>query len=337
MKLLRSFAFVFFSLAAVTQLLAERPFLGPIPVQFASVGKEVILDMRRFFHPAGAKLEVSPNPDVDVSFDNATLQLRVHPRKPGLTDIQLSAKSGKEIHKTILTLAVTPGKPSHRFVFKPASGAAPKTVFVAGVFNGWSTDKTPLTGPNDNGEYTVDVPLEPGKYAYKFVVDGKWLLDPANPESQDDGTGNKNSIAAVSGTKETAAPVIYAETITDKSLKLRSASKTPVTAVSAVFETPLECTPLTAKIDGNAIDVLIPSNKSGFVRVVAAAPNGNASNVVRCAGGQAPATFSWHDGIMYYAFTDRFSNGEKSNDNPVDNPKVEPPANFHGGDLAGIR
>ena len=40
---------------------------------------------------------------------------------------------------------------------------------------------------------------------------------------------------------------------------------------------------------------------------------------------------------MYYAFTDRFANGDRANDKPVDNPKVEPPANYHGGDLAGVR
>ena len=40
---------------------------------------------------------------------------------------------------------------------------------------------------------------------------------------------------------------------------------------------------------------------------------------------------------MYYAFTDRFADGDKSNDHPVENPNVLPPANFHGGDLRGIR
>jgi cyclomaltodextrinase len=38
---------------------------------------------------------------------------------------------------------------------------------------------------------------------------------------------------------------------------------------------------------------------------------------------------------MYYALTDRFQNGDKANDHPVANEKVEAPANYHGGDWQG--
>ncbi len=36
--------------------------------------------------------------------------------------------------------------------------------------------------------------LEPGKHAYKLIVDGNWLLDPANPNAEDDDYGVKNSV-----------------------------------------------------------------------------------------------------------------------------------------------
>ena len=39
---------------------------------------------------------------------------------------------------------------------------------------------------------------------------------------------------------------------------------------------------------------------------------------------------------MYYALTDRFNDGDKTNDHPIDNPNVKPPANYHGGDWRGI-
>ena len=104
-KLVRSIALIFFSLAAVAQIRAERPFLGPIPVQYAAADQDLILDMRRFFHPAGSKLEISPNPDVNVAFDAATLQLRVRPKKPGLSDIQLSG----EVRRGIPSNGVDPG------------------------------------------------------------------------------------------------------------------------------------------------------------------------------------------------------------------------------------
>ena len=39
---------------------------------------------------------------------------------------------------------------------------------------------------------------------------------------------------------------------------------------------------------------------------------------------------------MYYAVTDRFRDGDRNNDHPIENPNVKSPANYHGGDWRGI-
>ncbi|MBC8172950.1 MAG: hypothetical protein H7X71_03495, partial [Chitinophagales bacterium] len=36
--------------------------------------------------------------------------------------------------------------------------------------------------------------LPPGKYIYKFVVDGNWILDPDNPHMEENEFGNGNSV-----------------------------------------------------------------------------------------------------------------------------------------------
>jgi hypothetical protein len=41
-------------------------------------------------------------------------------------------------------------------------------------------------------------PLDPGKYQYKFVVDGEWKLDPYNPEVVTSNMGANNSLVKVS-------------------------------------------------------------------------------------------------------------------------------------------
>ena len=71
-----------------------------------------------------------------------------------------------------------------------------KAVFLAGQFNNWSPTATPLH-KDDSGLWTASVPLKPGRYQYKFVVDSDWRLDPSNPDSTDDGAGNMNSIKTV--------------------------------------------------------------------------------------------------------------------------------------------
>ncbi|HEY4283887.1 MAG TPA: alpha-amylase family glycosyl hydrolase, partial [Chthoniobacterales bacterium] len=339
MKLVRAIPLIFFLLPAAISGGAETPFLGAIPVQYVAIDKDANLDMHRFLHPPGAHLEIAPNPDVDIAFDAVSLQLRAHSRKVGLADVELTARSNGQTRKTILTLAVTPAQKGQRFVYKPSGDEkAAQRVFVAGAFNGWSADKTPLTGPNEKGEYVAEVPLEPGKYGYKIVVDGKWTLDPTNPLTEDNGLGDKNSVVTVTAGKEAPdAPVIYADRLTGKTLTIRNAGGAALSNVSAIFETGSECTRLQAKVAGDNIEVTLPPGKSGFARVIAATESGNPSNVVRCAVGAAGGDFSWHDAVLYYAFTDRFADGDTNNDKPVDNPKVEPQANFHGGDLAGIR
>ncbi|HUK84068.1 MAG TPA: glycogen-binding domain-containing protein [Verrucomicrobiae bacterium] len=71
-----------------------------------------------------------------------------------------------------------------------------KEVFLAGQFNNWSPTATALR-KDDAGVWSVAITLKPGRYQYKFVVDGDWRVDPANPNSTDDGSGNINSLKTV--------------------------------------------------------------------------------------------------------------------------------------------
>jgi len=70
------------------------------------------------------------------------------------------------------------------------SGA--KSVAVAGNFNGWNARKTPLRKDGDSWVATVELPR--GRYEYRFVVDGKWLSDPAAKESVTNPFGESNSV-----------------------------------------------------------------------------------------------------------------------------------------------
>jgi 1,4-alpha-glucan branching enzyme len=89
------------------------------------------------------------------------------------------------------------------FVYK-GSGSA---VAVAGEFNGWNTTADPLA-KQANGSWSVTKKLEPGRYMYKFVIDGNtWKEDPGAKESADDGYGGKNSVVVIgAGGTGAAAP-----------------------------------------------------------------------------------------------------------------------------------
>lgn len=71
---------------------------------------------------------------------------------------------------------------------------AARTVRVAGDFNGWKPELTPLRRGAD-GVWTVELPLRPGRrYEYMFVVDGAWTTDPGARALADDCFGGENAI-----------------------------------------------------------------------------------------------------------------------------------------------
>lgn len=65
-----------------------------------------------------------------------------------------------------------------------------QSVFLAGDFNDWSPNTFKMERSGD--EWLLKVHLTPGKHLYKFIVDGKWILDPANKlwEQNKENTGN---------------------------------------------------------------------------------------------------------------------------------------------------
>ena len=52
-----------------------------------------------------------------------------------------------------------------------------KAVFVAGTFNDWNPTAAPLKG-SKTGKWSAKINLQPGRYEYKFVVDGDWCCAP---------------------------------------------------------------------------------------------------------------------------------------------------------------
>jgi CubicO group peptidase (beta-lactamase class C family) len=69
---------------------------------------------------------------------------------------------------------------------------AAKIVNLAGTFNEWKPSS--IVCGKEGAEWICRVELKPGKYLYKFIVDGHWITDPANPTIEDDGRGNSNSV-----------------------------------------------------------------------------------------------------------------------------------------------
>ncbi|MBN2372954.1 AAA family ATPase [bacterium] len=86
----------------------------------------------------------------------------------------------------------SPKKLENGVLFKIYSPQA-SNVFLAGDFNGWKPEREPLFDIKGDGVWQRIVDLEPGRHQYKFVVDGKWIKDPENPDILE-GPFGENSI-----------------------------------------------------------------------------------------------------------------------------------------------
>ncbi len=96
----------------------------------------------------------------------------------------------------VIVLRPTPPAPAAALVTVRFVLVAPdaKQVSLAGTFNQWDAQVTPLVRTGATGVWTATLTLPAGQHQYAFVVDGvRWVPDPGAP-AVDDGFGRRNSV-----------------------------------------------------------------------------------------------------------------------------------------------
>ena len=117
------------------------------------------------------------------------------------------------------------------FVWKGEGG----TVAVAGEFNAWNTSADPLTKQAD-GSWKLVKKLSPGRYAYKFVIDGgTWKEDPTATETIDDGFGGKNAVMVVGGAAGASAGAAVGAVVTPAATAPAGKGRAPVVVADGVL------------------------------------------------------------------------------------------------------
>ncbi len=80
-----------------------------------------------------------------------------------------------------------------RFTLKGYQNA--QKVVVSGAFNNWSRTEAVMRPTPDGWAY--DTVLTGNKHLYKFIIDGGWVLDPANPRTEKTWDGHTNSVLII--------------------------------------------------------------------------------------------------------------------------------------------
>jgi cyclomaltodextrinase len=236
----------------------------------------------------------------------------------------------------------------YKFSFRP--GKEYKVLNLFGSFNGWDRGNLPMKDDNNDGIFEAEIALEPGRYQYKFFGDGEEIIDPENKEKVPNGMGDFNSVFTV---EEETKSRVFLHII--KYEKTADKSEFNFYYENDLYENPLQKENVIALVDnkkakdgevevsGRSIKLMLNNNelKSKQLLRIAVTVNGTALNIqsVFFADGE-PAEqngkFLWNDAVIYSLMIDRFSDGDRSINNPIAHDSLSEKANYMGGDFQGI-
>jgi cyclomaltodextrinase len=309
-------------------------------------GRSDTLDIRDIYFAKDYQLRFLLHPQISIKYDSLRGRLILKPEKnyQGLSLISF-VFSGKAYEIPVLSTVLQ----EHIFSYKSKNEI--KTINVFGSFNSWNRNDLPLADLDGDGIYTITLSFEPGRYEYKFFVDGDEILDPLNPDKVSNPFGSFNSVLTILPRSTSQLELYFIQmkqSGTDISIELtyklhnRGLTITPDQVLALIGNEKI----LLQRIKVSNDQIIISLDKSQLqgkqIIRVAIAENDAYSRFhsFYFADGKPldsrEKSFNWHDAIVYSIMVDRFKDGDTSNTQPVDNPEVDPKANFYGGDLQGI-
>lgn len=229
-----------------------------------------------------------------------------------------------------------------RFRYQP-SGSAPETVHVAGAFNDWDPTALPLSEQED-GQWvgTLDLSqIAQGSYGYKLVVNGDdWQFDPGAMMRRFDGEF-ENSKLLVPNCHAPALEVLEASVDSQAmSVRIEVALQTGIGGEldpqSLAVHHGMESLDGIWDEDRGTLVVELSSLKAGkHTFRFDAAGSAGAAEPLLVSFWLESEPFDWRDATLYFAFTDRFRDGDGVQA-PLECLAEDSIANWLGGDWAGI-
>ena len=320
--------------------------IQPVKISYGRVDTILVSDL---FYAKKYDLKFGTSDNVQISYNKDLNVIVFQPVNNflGATLVGFTL-GGAAYHIPIIVQGSSSSQQLHTFSYKPLEKV--KKVLVTGSFNNWSKEKDQLLDKG-NSVYELTLPMDPGNYIYKYIVDGKEIVDPVNSEKAPTGFDNFNSVLRISEI-DTVQTFLHVGSFKE--------SKEQV-VLSFVYENSAD--PSSLKKD--EIIVLLDNNEEESNRVTLeektinvqlakkelkgektlralVSRKGKITNIQQVIlydgipAGQLTSPWSWYDGSIYSIMIDRFANGDKSNDRPVVHDSIFFQANYQGGDFKGI-
>lgn len=280
-----------------------------------------------------------------LSNDKKKLILIARDTVPLLSTIQITTNSGA--YDILLKKSK---KEKVVFQFNP-NGKTYNKVSIVGDLTGWNPNI--IFMELKDGIWQTELTLSPGRYQYQIVADGSWFLDPNNPVKIDNGIGGFNSLLVAGKRNQNKSELFYSQVeIYNQGVNIIGATISVPNAEKTFFFWNNEKLHATWVFDEETyteyVILNIPNQattlRRSYLRIFYEGTE-TATNdmLIPLEYGKIitdPTLLEKDDfqhTIMYFMMVDRFNNGNKQNDAPVQDARLLPQANYYGGDLAGIQ
>ncbi|RJP66334.1 MAG: hypothetical protein C4539_11615 [Ignavibacteriales bacterium] len=236
----------------------------------------------------------------------------------------------------------------YKFSYKPEKKINSASVF--GSFNNWNKEANPMIYNSYKGSYEATIPLIPGRYNYKFFVDGKEIVDPENPDRTPTGFDDFNSVLTINASQKEKC-YLHIDNVEYDNVRsifnfIYERENQKYKLITEDVFLLLDNQRLPEKfftINKNRITVTLPKHLSKGDKTlrIAVSQKDNFTNmqsIILTDGKPAghSHSFNWQDGIIYSIMIDRFNDGDKTLNKPVEHDSLFYQANYQGGDLQGI-
>ena len=300
------------------------------PIQL--VGDTTVVVIADYFESPLNIDSVISDDAIQIAFDTTNLYLLSVSSKP-LSNLTVYAEG-------IPYAILVKGSKTKKYHFDVSIKPNYVTLKIKGEFNNWNSSKSELFPSVHGSPYGIVLNLKPGKYQYKLIADGKEIDDPSNPVTISNGMGGFNNVLEVSGPPKELTPSIVTESFSTNEIVISSVHTDNIYAYWNNFR-------IETKKEGNNFKLVIPVfarniNRS-HIRIFGynqdAVSNDlliplEKGNVITDA--KKLNNNDWHSSIMYFMMVDRFVDGDKSNNHPVNDPAILSKAQYYGGDIQGI-
>ncbi len=127
--------------------------------------------------------ELQPEPEIEIIAETEEAQ-ETEPQVQAMdTEAKLSEYYGvSQAHDAVMFVSLYPRA---------------NNVQLAGDFNNWQPQDTPMERVGDSGVWQAKLNLGNGLYRYRIVVDGQWQQDPYNERTEMNPFGEMNSLVEV--------------------------------------------------------------------------------------------------------------------------------------------